>query len=109
MSWDFSMEIDAGGDNPIELPYEASYTYNVSKMFYDAFDLEDGIRGLYGKTGAECRLLIEHAIIKFTINRKLYKSWNPENGWGNYDTALRLLNELLSWCDESPKAIMRVT
>ena len=109
MGWDFGMQADLGGEYLVDLPYDASYTYNVSKMYYDAFDLKDGIRGLHGKSGVECKPLLENAIKKFIDNRELYKSWNPENGWGDYDGALNLLHTLLRWCDESPNALMSAT
>ena len=109
MSWDFGMIANLGGKHPTDLPYSASYTYNVSKMFYDALECEEGIRGLDNKSGKECKLILEKGIRKFIKKHKLYKSWNPENGWGNYDSALDLLRTLLSWCEEAPNAIMRVT
>ena len=109
MSWDFGMTADLGGENYIDLPYDANYTYNVAKMFYDAFDLVDGIRELNGKTGTECKPLIEKAIKKFVDNKELYEKWNPENGWGDYDGALDLLRMLLQWCNEAPNAVMSVT
>lgn len=109
MSWDFRMELDAGGEHPIDLPFDANMTYNVSKMYYDALKTEDGIRGLDGKMGKDCKSILESAIVRFIMNRELYKSWNPDNGWGDYDVALQLLHKLLEWCDQAPKATMRVT
>lgn len=109
MGWDFSMELDAGGKHPIDLPFEANYTYNVSKMFYDALKLKDGIRELNGKTGEECKPILESGITRFVLNREQYKKWNPDNGWGDYASALELLRKLVEWCDQAPKAIMRVT
>jgi len=109
MSWNFGMTADLGGKHPIDLDYDRGYTFNVAKMFYDAFDLDDGIRGLHGKTGEECIPLLKNAIKNFISKRELYESWNPPNRWGNYDGALELLNDLLGWCIESPKAEMYVS
>jgi hypothetical protein len=37
-------------------------TYNYAKFYYEHLDEENGIRVLYGKTGAECIPLLEKAI-----------------------------------------------
>jgi len=108
MSWDFWMEADVGGKEPVDIGFDANYTYNVSPMFYDAFNLEEGIRGLDKMLGDEAMPYLENAIIKMKENPKKYKAMNPSNGWGDYDTALELLEKLLGWCIEAPKAQMRV-
>jgi hypothetical protein len=39
-------------------------TYNYAKYFYDNIDEEDGIRFIYGKTGADSIPILERAIEK---------------------------------------------
>ena len=108
MSWDFSMTIDAGGEFPIDLPYEANYTYNVSAMFFEAFPGKDGIRGLDGRTGEDCQEPLRVAIQAMEDNPGKYKTMNPDNGWGDYHGALDLLRELRGWCVAAPNATMAV-
>lgn len=110
MGWDFSMEVDLGGPEPVDLgdEYEAGYTYNVSPMFFDAFG-EDGIRGIDGLIGSEAQQRIESALEKMQGDPDRYIAMNPKNGWGNYDGAVELLCRLRGWCISAPKARMRVT
>lgn len=112
MSWDFSMEIDAGGEHPFDLDdFEANYTYNVSPMFYEAFKgmLDDGISGLHEKTGKDARHMLEIAIARMQDDPEKYKQWNPDNGWGSYEGALNLLCTLRGWCISAPLARFRVS
>ena len=108
MSWDFWMEVDVGGDCREDLSYEASYTYNVSPMYYDAFTHPGGIRALDGLEGKYCQPRLRKAINKMRSNPEHYQEMNPENGWGNYDGAVALLEKLERWCKASPEAILRV-
>lgn len=108
MSWDFGMEIDAGGLEPHSLHYDANYTYNVAPMFLEAMG-GDGIRQLDGLIGEECLPLLGKAIADMVENPGKYKAMNPSNGWGDFDGALELLQTLVKWCNEAPKATMRIT
>ena len=109
MSWDFSMFIDAGGEKPMRLDgLEANYTYNVHPMFARAFG-GDGIRQLNNRTGAECITSLEQAIAAMEVEPAIYKAMNPPNGWGDYDSALNLLRELLRWSRLAPRARMVVS
>ena len=107
MSWDFLMEIDVGGEEPMLLSFEENATYNLSPMFYKAFGKE-GIRGLNNKSGLECEPLIKKALVEMKTNQAEYELLNPKNGWGNYEGAIDLLVNLLRWSIIAPKAIMKV-
>lgn len=118
VSWDFRMEpapLKCGRcGHPVERPpdvshYDANYTYNVSEMFYDALPCRDGIRGLNGATGAECRPLLLEAIRKMESEPAKYRAMNPRNGWGDYEGALTLLRQLYGWCEDSPEAVLVVS
>jgi hypothetical protein len=108
MSYDFRMIVDAGGETPGIVFDDLNYTYNVSPMYYDAFDGNKGVNILQGKTGEECIPWLETAIKKFKADPEKYQKLNPKNGWGDYSGALRVLEELLMWCQEAPKANMDI-
>ncbi len=109
MSYDFSMYVDVGGDEPGYLGYDANYTYNVAPMFALAFGDEEGIRVLHTKKGRICRGLLKAAITRMEASPEVYEAMNPESGWGNVEGALDLLYQLLGWCTEAPGALMEIT
>lgn len=109
MSWDFWMSIDAGGTEPAVVRDDINYTYNVSPMYLDAIDHDDGIGGLNGMTGEQCIPILRDAIKRMEDDPAKYQAMNPENGWGDYRGALEVLRDLLSWCIDVPKATMRIT
>ena len=50
MSWNFSMCIDAGGNEERHLAnMRRNYTYNVAPMFHEAFGVKYGSRELNGQ------------------------------------------------------------
>ena len=108
MSWDFWMEVDVGGKEPLPVTGFENVTYNLSPMFYKAFG-NGGIRRLNSKTGAECEPLLKKVLIEMKTNQTEYEALNPENGWGSYAEAIDLLARLLQWSVIAPKAIMRVS
>ena len=108
MIWDVWMEIDAGGENPAEVAECGNMTWNVSPMYYDALELEHGIRGLDGMDGQSALKHLNKAISKMVRNAEKYRVMNPENGWGNYDSALHFLEVIRNSCVKNPKAILRV-
>ena len=103
MSWNVWLEIDAE-----EVADCGDMTWNVSPMYYDAFDLEHGIRGLDGMTGEEASKHLVVAISKMVSDPDKYKAMNPENGWGCYGGALEFLITIRKSCDDNPKATVVV-
>jgi hypothetical protein len=107
MSWWIGVEavVDTGHsvEQSLEL-YDRNVTYNLSPMFYKAFDLEDGIRGLDKMLCSEAAPHIEEAIRRMTTDKDEYVKLNPENGWGTYDGAMEFLNEWFDAVREHPKA-----
>ena len=108
MSWDVWMEIDTGGKKPVEIAECGNMTWNVSPMYYDAFDLENGIRGLDGMSGKNALEHLEKAISKMKRNPEKYNEMNPKNGWGDFAGALLFLEIIMDDCINNPKAIVRV-
>lgn len=114
VSW-FSMREEDPDAYHDHLNLEANYTYNVSPMFYEAFDLRKldgtpaGIRGLDGRTGDEAGKALDVAIQRMEADPDRFEKMNPENGWGDCDGALELLRKLRGWCAEYPDAVMCVS
>jgi len=52
---------------------------------------------------------IEKGIRKLMSNPDKYKSYNPPNGWGNYDIFVSFCRSVLSTCKENPDAIIDVS
>jgi len=110
MSYDFAMTVDAGEEYRSVLRDfdDLNYTYNVSPMYRAAFPGEKGVNMLHGLTGEEAQEFLVSAIQKMRDDPNYYKEMNPSNGWGNYEGALRVLETLLVWCKDVPKAIMEI-
>lgn len=110
------MEADLGGSEPHDLDIYDNYTYNVSPMFYRAFgdarsplrDDDTGIRALNGMLGREAYELLGEAIRYMHEHAGELRELNPDNGWGDYEGALSLLQRISGWCAEAPDARLTV-
>lgn len=81
-----------------------NYTYNVSKMWYAAQPV-DGIRAFYGMKGKEA-VKIQQQIFNFMVdNKEDLMQYQPENGWGSYDTALLFVAKLIIASLNNPEEI----
>lgn len=109
MSYDVCLTIDTGGDGPAALDgTEQNYTYNCSPMFRAAL----GGKGLYelaGKPGGLAAQMLGHAIGQMVHHREKYEAMNPENGWGDYSSAVKFLERLRADCLAHPKALVEVS
>lgn len=84
-----------GGNTKAEL----NITWNYSKYYYTHLDKEDGLRWLYGKTGAETVQRLEHVVKILGIeSHSDYWKPTPEN-------AGRALDTLLRWARQHPNAV----
>ena len=106
MSWDFYMEADLGGPHMVEVKEGLNYTYNVAPMYNKA--IEGGIRKLEGKKGKECIPILKKCIENMKADPVGYRALNPSNGWGDYEGALSVAENLLQWCEECPEAVMGI-
>lgn len=115
MSWNLNMVVDIGNERTADVFDGINYTYNVSAMYYRAFDDGNellnikGIRRLEGLSGEEAKPLLEKAIKNMMRKPEIYKNLNPDNGWGNYEGALSTLEQLLKWAEYAPKARFHIS
>jgi len=107
MSWDFNFKIDTGGKELFHIGPDWNYTSNVGRMTGHALHkfTDNGVRGLHDKNAKIVDEWLTHALEMFDENEKLYKSWNPENGWGDYDGIKRVLREMRDFARANPKTI----
>ena len=102
MSIDFSLE----QLEPVEV-FSSNMTHNVCAMWIEAgcFD------ALYNSEGKHAKDVVNELTSgykKMSLAPNIYKKLNPSNGWGDYDTALVWLKELIDACDAYPEAIVRI-
>lgn len=108
MGWNISLEVNTG-NGYVEIGESRNYTYNISPMYYKAFELKEGFRGLNGMTTIESIKYLSHAINEMKVNKEEYEKLNPENGWGDYQGALEILEWLRVRCLEHPFARISIT
>lgn len=98
MSYDIEISVKVDGLDQyamIDRPTYDSPTYNLGGMFRACMDW-DYSQGEYYKC-SEIIDKVEKGIRELKTNRKDYEKFNPSNGWGNIDSAIRVL-ESLRWC-----------
>jgi len=110
MSLDIGLyvEVDTGGKEPYFVSlFSANYTGNVCPMWTKAGVYE----ALYDSDGVEASAIIpilDEGIQHMLAHPVEYRKLNPPNGWGNYEGALKFLQNLVSACYEHPKTLIGV-
>lgn len=104
-----SIDVDTGGKEPHNITlFDANYTHNVVPMWkkagcYDALYMSDG--KLAGNVLPE----LEAGLAAMKADPEGFKQLNPLNGWGNYDSALKFLEEFTEACRAHPKTTIGVS
>lgn len=107
MSYDVYLEADTGGPDLVDV-WWANHTSNTSRMWSIALG-DKSLRDLDGhEAGVEVERLAA-AVARMEAAPRFYRRFNPENGWGSYDTALDFLRELTDACRRHPKTTIRVS
>ena len=95
MSYDIEICVKAEGCDKypmISEPELSSPTYNLGTMFRKCMDWNYKQGEIY-----KCDFVIErveHGIRELRTNREKYIKYNPINGWGDLDGAIRVLESL---------------
>lgn len=105
MSWDITLEERKMVD--VEVADIGNYTWNVSKMYVEA--IGHSLSYFDGKKAFESVDLLAKGFCEMRDHPDKYKAMNPENGWGNYEGALKYLKSLLNACVENPDATINVS
>lgn len=85
MSYDISLVIDTGKEER-EVVEIGNYTYNCSKMFVIASEVDKSLSDLHNMSCIEAEPIIAKAVENMQKDPVKYKAMNPENGWGSYET-----------------------
>jgi len=107
MSLDFSLY----QKKPVEV-FESNITHNLTKMaseaglyeylwrpyesfkFTHAFELVDGLT---------------EGLKRLEEDPEKFKKFNPENGWGSYESLVKFTKKVLEACIENPEAEIRIS
>jgi len=124
MSYDIKFEIeykDVRGDDTFNRTVaEFNHTWNLSKFFQEFLNFKDdrilGMNGLYGMVSKDAWFVLNNAVRTFNqsdINHDWFKDWaekeyNPENGHGSVDTAMKLLTDMMNTCKEYPTSVIKI-
>lgn len=101
MSYDIRIGVKIEGYNDyavIAEPKYASPTYNLRDMFAACmgWDYDQGewykVSDVYEK--------IKRGVYELTFNERAYRKHNPDNGWGDTESALKALKSLLDCIDQ---------
>lgn len=106
MSYDIWLEIDTGGPEPATVCEIGNYTSNVSGMWRDA--LGRSLGDYHGAPCSEAAGPILRGIERMRTDPARYEAMNPENGWGDYEGALKYLERLYEACTQHPKATIAI-
>ena len=106
MSYDIWLEVDTGGAEPAEVGHPWNYTGNCAPMWRAA-----GIdfAALGGSTAYLVTPDLEHAIETLKADPERFRAMNPANRWGDYDSLLDALGQLLDDWKRHPMATVRVS
>lgn len=108
MSWDISLHIDTGGPDPACVYDCGNMTYNVNSMYAKALNIESFSDFLHGKICSELLPALAQGYSDMLTNPDAYRALTPENGWGNYESALEFLEAIIKGCRLHPKAFIHV-
>ena len=105
MSWSVHLNINTGIEER-EVVYIGNYTYNVAPMYAKAMGITPS--DLDGKKCSEVIPILRKGVLNMTENPRMYKVMNPPNGWGEYESALKFLEEIYKACVNNPKCKIEV-
>ena len=105
MSYDIRISVKVQGCDKyavIAEPERSSPTYNLGRMFRACMDWDydqcvQDTNGEYHTVYYPCDFVLEkvtRGIQELHVNRKKYMAYEPDNGWGTIDGAVRALESL---------------
>lgn len=92
--------------------YDANITHNMGRMASECGPLYAALWRPDEQGWTHARDLIEplrDGLAILQSDRDRLEAFNPENGWGNYDTLLRFTTGYLAACEQWPDAEVEVS
>ena len=112
MSYDVRLSIHTGGEYPAAVTETRSPTYNLAPMFREALGRSmrshDGGPSLAGMLAKDALPVLRAAITAMEADPDRFRSLNPPNGWGSYESALSFFREFAEECEQHPLATVEV-
>jgi hypothetical protein len=114
MSYWVSLGIDTGrtyDDNGVIKPdltevWSENYTSNCSPMWRKA---GANLREMDGMPARDAAPVLAAAVDAMRADPESYRAMNPENGWGDYATAMQFLASIHAVCVEHPLTTLQVS
>jgi hypothetical protein len=106
MSLDFSLE-----DVRVVEVYSRNITHNLCKMAKEAGLYQCLWRPEEGgfEFARDIIPILREGLAKLEDNPGYYIQFNPENGWGSYESLVEFVRETLKECVENPNARIQVS
>ncbi|MFZ2992445.1 MAG: hypothetical protein WA061_01905 [Microgenomates group bacterium] len=105
-----SLDVSLIANRPKEV-FEWNITHNLNEMASHA-DLYDPCwhpENLGIETAGELIPFLESGLMKLKSAETFFKSFNPSNGWGDYDGLVIFVEAYLKACKENPDAKIRIS
>ena len=106
MSLDFDLKYKIDG-NEINF-FSKNITHNMGEMAKEA--------GIYGvlwhaenKKAKDIITTLEKGFNKLNKNPAYFEKFNPSNGWGNYESFMRFVIEVLEACKKYPNSYIEIS
>lgn len=107
MSWDIWLTTELDGHD-IEVGESFNYTHNCNGMIRDT-GFDEWPSEVDGWVSGDLARQLDLAIRKLEEDPKKYRAMNPSNGWGDYDSLLRVLRQVRDQCRTYPSAKVRIS
>ena len=107
MSWDIWIAVEVDGTE-VEVVQSVNYTNNCNPMIHAA-GFADFPYEVNGMGCEEFCSRLDSTLRTLRSDPKSFRFMNPENGWGDYDSLVRVLSEVLDSFDRFPSATVRVS
>ena len=77
---------------------DLNVTYNLSEMLRQPGLFKNGHRDLMHAPCSEAAGVADSALRRLQSDPEHFRQWNPENGWGDYEGAVRFVTSLRDLC-----------
>lgn len=83
--------------------FDSNITHNMTVMWREA-GVYDALYNSHEKTAGELLSVLQDGLSKMRRNRLKFEEMDPSNGWGDYETAVKFLENVVAACDTNPDA-----